>query len=65
MRPGNDVDGIDLELRQTIRHRLDIPDSDWSLESRDTEALRSERDPSRLSLTQLISPHSPDATGLH
>jgi hypothetical protein len=51
------VDRVDLELCQPVRHRLDVAHREWSLGFRHAEALRSERDPPRLRLTQLFPSH--------
>ena len=56
--PGDDIDRVDLELRQATRDRLHIAHSDRPLSPRHPKALRSERDPPRLSLAQL-SPVAP------
>jgi hypothetical protein len=48
--PRHDIDGVDLELRQSTGDCLDIPHGDWSLQSRDPKSLRSERNPPRLSV---------------
>ena len=56
--PRDHVDRVDLELRQPVRHRLDVAHRERPIGLPPTKALRSERDPPRLRLTQLLPSHT-------
>jgi hypothetical protein len=62
--PGNDIDRVDLKLRQATRNRLQIAHCGRPLSLRRPKALCKQRDPPRLSLAQLLASHSDDASAL-
>ena len=65
MRTLHNIDRVDLKLRQPVRHRLNVAHGEWPIWPRHTKALRSERDPPRLSLAERLPSHAYDASATH
>ena len=62
LRPRDDIDGVDLELCQPSGYRLHVPQGDRAPQLGAPKALRSERDPPRLGLAQLLPSHYADVS---
>ena len=65
VRTRHNIDRVDLKLRQPVRHRLDVAHGERSTWPRHAKALRSERDPPRLSLAERLPSHAYDASATH